>query len=56
MPDQPIDKTWVRRVDRLPRGSARHGRECDLREVPRRGDDDVRRLLGIVHGAGAAPE
>src|SRR6266566_4814418 len=35
---------------------ARHGRECDLREVPRRGDDDVRRLLGVVRSTGTAPE
>src|SRR5439155_10977572 len=56
MANDSIDKARVRRVDHLTRCPPGHAWERELHEVPRGGDDDVRRLLGIVSRARVAPE
>src|SRR5712691_10566239 len=56
MPYEASHQTRVSRVDRLPRGPPRHGRERDQSEIPRCGDDDVRRLLRVIDRAGVSPE
>ena len=56
MPHESIDEARVRSIDGFLSGASRHARKRDLREIPRRGNDDVRRLLGVVARTGVMPE